>query len=179
MVTAAQLADEVRRSTADTPYTVVDETPDAFALQLDVVDARWRSLLHENSVQKTWRWEVKVDGERFSVADRAGTIAWQAGVDASGGVPTPALRFSASVERGTKVEVSFRKTIGGGPGAVADYSFDSREGKRHVLDAAERLGLRRRMDGATLIGLVAALIAIGGLVVGGIVIGVLALAGAL
>jgi len=180
MSAAAQLAAEVRRATEDQPYVVVDESPHGFAVQLDVVDARWWSLYQRNGLEKTWRWEVAVSEDgTYTITDREATLEWRAGADATTQQPT--LSFSRSGFTGTKIELSTQKTFGirddGSVGKVVDYSFDSREGRGIITAAADRVGLRPGGMGAmgsqAKLGLTIAAVVVGGLVVGGILLAVL------
>lgn len=172
MVTAAELADEVRRATADTPYMVADETPTGFTVQIDVVDQRWWTLFQRRSLERSFQHLVEVDAAAgtYTVTDRSMTVEWQAGFDVAGGVPRPVLRAQKGFQQGTVREVSFRREHGmdddGGIGAVVDYTFSSGEGNRIIDDAAQRFGLRKTMSGTAKIGLVVAAVAVGGILVG-------------
>lgn len=180
MSTAARFAAGVRRAVEDQPYSVLDETPEGFSVHIDVVDARWWSLLSRHGLEETWRWDVRVRADdTYSVTDRPGEVQWQVGVDGSGGVPRPTLRFRASAFRGTAVDVRTETTWGfddeGRFTRVVDYSFDSREGRDLIDAVAERLGLRKTMNTWARIGLYVGLgtlvlLAIGALVVLGLLV---------
>lgn len=163
MTITAQLAAEVRRAVADTPYTVIDEMPDGFTVRIDVVDRKWWTLMYRKSLRSTFRHEVKVDeaAGTYSVTDRSDTVSWQAGVDVGGGVPRPTLKASRSFTSGNVVTKSFRKEYGfdddGSYGAVVDYTFSSSEGRQYVELAAQRLGLTKRMNANAKVGLVVGL----------------------
>jgi len=64
-------------------------------------------------------------------------------------------------------------------GVQAEYRFDSEEGRRLITGVAGELGLVQRRGTEERIALVAAAVALGGLLVGGIVLAVLALMSAL
>jgi hypothetical protein len=182
MVDAAQLAAEVRRAVAETPYTVTDETPDGFTVQIDVVDQKWWTLMYRKSLSQTFRHVVRVDPEAgtYDVTDKSMTVQWAAGADVSGGVPKPTLKASAGFSQGTFRTKSFRKEFGvdddGNVGAVVDYSFDSGEGNRLIDEQAQRLGLTKKMNRTARFGLVVALIGVlGALVAVVVLVAVLAL----
>lgn len=165
MVTAAELAAEVRRATANTPYMVADETPTGFTVQIDVVDQQWWTLMKRKSLAASFQHVVRVDAAAgtYDVTDKSVQVAWEAGVDA-GGVPRPVLRGSGSFAKGTFVQKSFRKEYGmdddGNVGAVVDYSFDSNEGKRLIDGLAQHLGLTKTMNNTARFGLVMAVIGV-------------------
>ncbi|GAA4669639.1 hypothetical protein [Nocardioides nanhaiensis] len=181
MTSAAALADAVRRATAETPYTVVDETPGGFAVQIDVADQQWWTLLHRKSLRKSFKHVVAVHeaAGTYTVTDQSLEVAWEAGADVSGGLPRPTLQGSVSAERGLLVEKSFRKEYGvddqGEVGAVVDYSFDSREGNRLIDAQARQLGLSKKLNPTAKVGLVVAGAVLLGLLVSGIVLVVLLL----
>lgn len=181
MTSAAALADAVRRTTAGTPYTVVDGHPGGFAVQVDVADQQWWTLLYRKSLEKSFKHVVAVDeaAGTYTVTDQSMEVAWEAGVDVGGGIPRPTLRASVSAEKGLLVEKSFRKEYGideqGQVGAVVDYSFDSREGNRLIDAQAQQLGLRKKLNPTAKVGLVVAGAVLLGLLVSGIVLVVLLL----
>ncbi|MDO9379109.1 MAG: hypothetical protein Q7T56_09690 [Nocardioidaceae bacterium] len=181
MTAAAELAQGVRLAIRDQPYTLVDETPDGFSLHVDVVDARWWSLLKRHRLKQTWRWDVRVGDGTYAVTDVRATLAWEAGLDVAAGVPRPALRFGASYFAGTTVSLS-RQTVwawtdDGRLDRVVDYTFDSREGAAIIDAVAQRQGLRKKLGTQARIGLFFAVLALGGLVVCGLVALVLLLTG--
>ncbi|MDQ1103739.1 hypothetical protein [Nocardioides zeae] len=175
MVTAAELAAEVRRATANTPYMVADETPTGFTVQIDIVDQQWSTLMKRKSLESSFQHLVTVDAasDTYTVTDRQTTVTWEAGLDA-GGVPRPVLRASKSVQQGMVVSKSFRKEVGmdddGNVGAVVGYSFDSSEGKRLIDGPAQHLGLTKKMNSTAKVGLTVAAVAVGGLLIGLVVL---------
>ncbi|GMA32036.1 hypothetical protein [Litorihabitans aurantiacus] len=178
---AATLAQEVRRLAHGRPYTVVDETDDAFTVHIDVVDAGWWTLFKRKHLTYvfTHRVSVKHDGRAYSVRDTRKTLAWEAGVDVAGGVPRPVIRGSMTFATGTIREKSFRREIAFDdelrPGVVVDYTFSSNEGNQLIEQAARRLGMRKTMNGVSIFALVVALVAGVGSLLG---VGIAALTGA-
>lgn len=57
--TAEEFLARIHEVTTDSPY-VVTETDHGFHLQLNMVDARWYTLMHKNGVKKMVRYEVKL-----------------------------------------------------------------------------------------------------------------------
>lgn len=159
----------------------MDETDDAFTVHLDVVDAQWWTLLKHKGLSEVFTHRVKVsdDGRCYSVRDTSKTLAWEAGLDVSGGAPRPVLRGSGSYATGTLREKSFRKEIAFDddlrPGVVVDYTFSSGEGNALIEQAATRLGLRKTMNGAAKFGLGVAIFALAGTALG---LGIAAITGA-
>lgn len=178
---AAALAQEVRQLTQGRPYTVVDETDDAFTVHIDVADAQWWTLFQRKGLRYVFTHLVKVsdDGRPYSVRDTRKTLAWQAGLDVSGGMPRPVIRGGMSYATGTIREFSFRKEFAFDddlrPDLVVDYAFSSGEGNALIEQAATRLGLRKTMNGVSKLGLGVAIFAVVGPALG---LGIAALAGA-
>lgn len=168
MADAKQLADEVRRAVAETPYMVTDETADGFTVHIDVVDQQWWTLMYRKSLSSAFKHVVKVDPSdgTYAVTDESLTVTWQAGADVSGSVPRPVLQAAAGFSKGTFRSKSFRKEYGvdddGSYGAVVDYSFDSGEGNRLIDDAAQRLGLTKKINPTARLGLVLAIVGVVG-----------------
>lgn len=176
MVTAAELAAEVRRATANTPYMVADETPTGFTVQIDIVDQQWWTLMKRRSLDSSFQHLVTVDAAAgtYTVTDRQTTVEWEAGVDIAGSLPRPVLRARTSMQQGTVVSKSFRREVGmdddGTVGDVVSYSFDSSEGKRLIDGPAQHLGLTKKMNSTAKLGLTIAAVAVGGVVIGLVVL---------
>jgi len=164
----------VRAASEGTPY-VVERTGKGFDVTLDVVDAQWYGLLNKAGLHKAWTWEVNVDGSAYSITDSSRTVEWVAGA--------PRIAGSIEVFKGRAIEFGTEKIWAfdeqGRFGRVADYRFDSREGRDLIEGVAGQLGLEQKRGTEEKIGIFFAALAIGGLIVGGIIVAVLALAGAL
>jgi hypothetical protein len=185
MADAQQFAEGVRRLAADTPYMVADETPDGFTVHIDVVDAKWWTLMYRKSLKTAFKHLVTVDAAAgtYTVTDRMVTVEWQAGADISTGVPQPVLRGSVTGAQGTIRTKSFRREYAfddsGQFGKVVDYSFDSGEGNALIDRVGEQMGLEKKMNTTAKVGLGVAAVTIGALVLAGLVVAVLALTGVL
>lgn len=167
------LADGVRRGAEGTPY-VVTETDRGFDVSLDIVDAQWFQLYAKAGLQQSFVHHVRVDEDGgYSITDDARSLEWVAGV--------PRASFTSSRRYGRVREISFRKIWAldeqGRFGVVADYRFNSEEGRSLITGVAEQQGRRQRRGAAERTGLVFGLIAAGGAVVTAVVLVVLALLG--
>lgn len=167
------LADGVRKGAVGTPY-VVTETERGFDVSLDIVDARWFQLYAKAGLQQSFVHHVRVDADGgYSITDDARSLEWVAGV--------PRASFASSRRYGRVREISFRKIWAlderGRFGVVADYQFNSEEGRSLITEVAEQQGLRQRRGTAEKIGLLVGLIAAAGAVVTAVLLGVLALLG--
>jgi hypothetical protein len=137
---ATELQRAVERATRDTPYAVVG-TEKGFDVELRVDDVRWRQFFGSAGLRLTFRWEVREKKSRYSVNDVAMTLRWAAGV--------PRLDFSASKQSGRLFSFSrtmiWAPTVDGGIVPVADYRFDSSEGRDLVRIAARQLGMKEQL----------------------------------
>lgn len=179
MSTAAAFAAAVRTAVQDQPYTVVDEIPDGFTVQIDVADARWWGLLQQRGLRSTFRWVVRMGGPgTYSVTDTSTRLDWAAGAD---GQLRPSLSARASTFQGTQISLRRESIWGlredGTFGPVVDYVFDSSEGRALIDAVAERQGLKKTMNSAAKVGLIVAIGAVGLIVLGGVIALVLALTG--
>jgi hypothetical protein len=180
MTTTAELIARVRAAADGTPY-VVEERPYGFDLTIDIVDAKWWTLLRRNAVKRVFIHEVRLDEaeRRMVITDAAHEVRWDAGVGASG---RPSLHAERSVQRGRIHEFSREKQWGadpasGGSGSVVDYTFRAGEGRAIIRDASRPLGWTEGRGTEQKIGLAAALFALALIVVIGIVAGVLVVTG--
>ncbi|HKX66180.1 MAG TPA: hypothetical protein VJN29_03060 [Intrasporangium sp.] len=79
MTTSQELIARVRAAAEGTPH-VVDERPYGFDLTIDVVDARWWTLLRKNSVERAFTHEVHLDEprRRMTITDISNEVRWDA-----------------------------------------------------------------------------------------------------
>jgi hypothetical protein len=166
-------AEKVREAAEGTPYVVTD-TDDGFDVTLDVVDAQWYGVFNRAGLHKVWTWQVKVEGDTYSITDASRTVEWVAG--------TPRVAGSIEVFRGRAIEFGTEKIWAfdehGRFGRVADYRFDSREGRDLVEGIGSQLGLEQKRGTAERLGLVFGVIGAAGAVITVIVLIVAWLAGA-
>ena len=123
-----------------TPYEVFD-TEKGFEVQLRLSDARWRDVFGAAGLRRTFCWTVREHRSYFTITDSDSSVRWRAGV--------PSLAVSMSKQSGRIFSLSRTKIWGLGPdGAivpVADYRFNSREGRDLIRLAARQLGLTERL----------------------------------
>ncbi|MBS2940024.1 hypothetical protein KDN32_19990 [Nocardioides sp. J2M5] len=174
-VAAEELRRGVEAAAAGTPY-VVAPTERGFDVSLDLVDAQWFGLFNAAGLRKQYTHHVAVRGDgTYTVTDDSREVEWVAGV--------PRVAAGASRQIGRFKELGVQKVWAfderGRFGPVVDFRFSSEEGRDLVTGVADQLGLRLRRGTAEIIGLVFALVAVVGLVVGGAAVGVLALLGRL
>lgn len=180
MSTRQSLLDQLRRATEGTPY-VVEETPDGFGMEIDIVDAQWFNLMRLNGLQRVFTYEVALDEEqqKYSITDVAHTVSWDAGAG-PGGPPT--LQREQSTERGRVYSKSFHLETGvdartGELGTPVNYRFDSNEGRGLIRGVLQENGWSEQMGTEQKIGLIVAGLTVAALVVVGIVALVMALLG--
>ncbi len=180
MSTAAELVERVRAATEGTPYTVT-ETPEGFEVGIDIVDARWYTLLYRNGVKRVFTYEVRLDEAKqtMAVTDVARSVRWSAGGD-----PTrpPSLHAEKSIQRGRVYPFSTEKQFGvdagtGQAGMPVDYTFSSEEGRRLIRGAAKELGWSEKLGGEAKGAIIFGVAVLAALVVAGIVLGIVALLG--
>lgn len=178
MTTSQELIARVRAAAEGTPY-VVEERPYGFDLTIDVVDAKWWTLLRKNSVKRAFTHEVHLDEprRRMTITDISNEVRWDAGVGPSG---RPSLHAEKKVQKGRVYEFSSEQQWGadaatGELGKVLDYTFSAGEGRALIRNSAKPLGWSEGMGREQKIGLAAALFALAIVVVIGVVAGVILL----
>ena len=178
MTTSPELIDRVHAAAEGTPYAV-QERPYGFDLTIDIVDAKWWTLLRKNAVKRVFTHEVRLDEgrRRMVITDVANEVRWDAGVGPSA---RPSLHAEKSVQKGRVLEFSREKQWGADPasgeiGAVVDYTFRAGEGRALIREAAQPLGWSEGMGREQRIGLAAALFALGLVVVIAVIAGVILL----
>ncbi len=166
--------EKVHAAAEGTPYAVT-ETDDGFDVAIDIVDAQWYGLLNKAGLHRTWTHHVKLhDDGAYSITDQSKTVEWVAGA--------PRIAGSIEVTKGRAIEFGKEKIWAfdehGRFGTVADYRFDSREGRDLIEGIGEHLGLEQKRGAAERIGLIFGLIGAVGALITVIVLVVLALTGA-
>jgi hypothetical protein len=167
-----ELFRRVQQAAEGTPY-LVEQTDEGFDVTIDIVDAQWYGILSKAGLSKKFTHHVSVDDAKYTIADDSVEVQWVKGVP----------RTAGSVERkyGRQIEVSFEKSWAfneeGEFGKVVDYSFSSEEGRSLVTQAADDLGLKYKRGAAEMAGLICALVAVTGLLLGGVLALILYLMG--
>lgn len=164
------LRDAVTAATEGTPYVVAD-LPGGFLVRVDVADARWNGIASRSGLTSTFSWEVREDGDRYTITDVERRVDWSAGL--------AGLSASSSVRRGRIITKRYEKIWAlddtGAVRPVVDYRFDSNEGRDLVRACAERLGMRERLPLTARVGIAAAAFALLVAVVAVVVVLVVAL----
>lgn len=165
MTTVEEFFERVRADAAGTAF-LVERTEHGFDVRTNVVDAAYYTLLYKEGVKRVFTHHVIVDeaANSYTITDDEYEVVWDVGANISDGTPVPRLNWTMSRTVGTVKEVSVQKTFAfnehGEFGKVADFRFNSEDGRRMIKRAAEQLGLRQKMGRATKIGLAAALVGV-------------------
>ena len=130
----------VERATDCTAYRVVDSER-GFDVELRLDDPQWQEFFSRAGLRRTYQWKVTEKKSRYTIADVGVAVRWSAGV--------PGIGVSASKQGGRIFSFS-RENIWaiGSDGQihpVADYRFNSREGRDVIRLAAQQLGLTERL----------------------------------
>lgn len=144
--------DAVAAAAQGTPYKVVD-TKKGFDLQLDVANAQWWDVFRRAGLTSTFRWRVVEHPSYFTVTDRKVRMKFAAGV--------PRLAFSWEMQSG-RIPALTRKTIWalthhGRIEPIANYRFNSREGRDLIRLVARELGVEERQPWSVKLALAAVL----------------------
>ena len=127
----------VAQATEGTPYTVV-RTNLGFNVELDLGDRQWVDVFGRAGLRRTYRWEVTEKKSKYTINDVGVAVRWSAGV--------PGIGMSASGQSGRIFSFSRQNIWAVGPDGgirpVAEYRFNSREGRDVIRLAAKQLGLK-------------------------------------
>lgn len=123
------------------PYTVID-TEGGFEVQPESdYDERWRGAMSRGRRHSELRWVVKERPGSYAVTDVVSSLRWSAGLTG----------FDMSGYKQVGRDPSFSRTNiwaltdTGGIERVADFRFNSREGRDVIRLAARQLGLKERL----------------------------------
>jgi hypothetical protein len=127
----------VEQATEGTPYTVVP-TNLGFNVELDLGERQWRDVFGRAGLRRMYRWEVTEKKSKYTINDVEVAVRWVAGV--------PGIGMSASGQAGRIFSFSRENIWAAGPDGhvrpVAEYRFNSREGRDVIRLAAKQLGLK-------------------------------------
>lgn len=152
----ASLISQIKNNALETPYTIT-ETDKGFVLALNIVDAKWYTLLFKNGLKKTFSVDVALEesSKKAKTNDQLFELNWEAGV--GGAEPRPHIGARINVSQGEIVSYQSHKEFGvsesGNVGQVVDYKFDSREAKNWLNDQLAAAGWSRGMSWQTKVGL--------------------------
>ncbi|WKG00786.1 hypothetical protein [Mycolicibacterium sp. HK-90] len=144
--------DAVAAAAEGTPYTVVN-TKRGFDVQLDIVNTQWWGLFNRAGLQSSFRWRVREHASYYTITDRQTRMKWSAGV--------PRLALSWEM-RGGRIFALTREKIWalsdrGRIEPVADYRFNSKEGRDLIRMVARQQGLKERQPWSVNVALAAVL----------------------
>ncbi len=127
----------VREAAAGTPYVVTREEH-GFTVSTDLADAQWWGAFNRAGMRRSISHQVRLRGsDTYSITDVWREIDWVVG--------EPRVAASAGVRRGRLHHRGLEKVWAlddtGRISAVADYRFDSAEGRDLVVAAADSLDL--------------------------------------
>ncbi len=173
MKTAAQLLEDLTQKSQDTPY-VITATDKGFTMSINIVDAKWYTILYKNGLKKAFTIDATLDESKGAVqtTDTLYELDWQGGADA--GTLAPRLGGKISVQKGEVWSYQAGKQYGisqdGKVGETAAYSFSSSEAKKWLDSQLKEAGWHRTLGkeakGAAIVaGLTIAALVIGGLYV--------------
>lgn len=165
----------VKGATYGTPYDVVP-TETGFDVRLDLADAQWFGILSASGLKKAFVQHVKVTGPKsYTVTDDSQTVEWTA----SG----PSRSGSMERQLGRQIEFGAAKIWGirpdGSIGPVADYQFNSEEGRQLIDLVGEQMGLKSQLPASAKGGLIVGAVTVGLIVLAGLVLLIMWLSGAL
>lgn len=152
MMRQSAFRDAVAVAAQGTPYTVVD-TKKGFDLQLDVANAYWWDVFSRAGLTSTFRWRVVEHPSYFTVTDGKVRMKFAAGV--------PRLAFSWDTQSG-RIPAFTRKTVWalsdrGRIEPIANYRFNSREGRDLIRLVAQEFGLKEHQPWSVKLALAAVL----------------------
>lgn len=160
MQTSTELTDALIEHSHDTPY-IVTATDDGFDMTLNIVDAKWYTLLYKNGLKRTFKIHARLDDKNkvARTTDTLYSLDWQGGADA--GTLMPRLGGQVSVQKGEVWNYSSSKQYGitedGKVGKTVDYTFSTSEAKSwldsELKAAGWKRGLGAEAKGALIVGI--------------------------
>ena len=151
MTSKPQLISNLINASNDSPY-IIEETENGFRMSLNIVDAKWYTLLYKNGIKKTFTIDAKLNEGKQTAAttDTLYTLDWQAGADAETFVPK--LGGKIGVQKGEVWSYQAGKQYGVGAdgqvGETASWRFNSTEAKAWLDGQLKANGWHRTL-GAT------------------------------
>jgi hypothetical protein len=131
VLTKQQLIALFQQKAVDSPY-IIELTPNGFNVKLNIVDAKWMTIIQANGLKKTFSIEVTLDEAKHAVQtnDRMYSLSWNAGLN---GALVPSIQAEVSTFSGSMMEISTDKRVGYVPGAgvglAVNYTFNSEEAR--------------------------------------------------
>ena len=151
MTTSKELIRNLQTAAQDSPY-VITPTQNGFEMTINIVDAKWYTLLYKNGIKKTFTIDAKLKEEKHAAAttDTLYALDWQAGAES--GSLVPHIGGKLNVQKGEVWSFQAGKQYGvsenGQVGETASWKFSSVEAKEW-LDGQLRANGWHRSLGST------------------------------
>lgn len=151
MTSKSQLISNLINAANNTPYAI-EETDNGFRMSMNIVDAKWYTLLYKNGIKKTFTIDAKLNEGKQAAAttDTLYALDWQAGADA--GTFVPKIGAKLNVQKGEVWSYQAGKEYGvnndGKVGETASWHFNSSEAKAWLDGQLKASGWHRTL-GAT------------------------------
>jgi hypothetical protein len=162
MNTKHELVTELMNRATGSPY-VITETDKGFRLELNIVDAKYYTLMYKNGLKKSFIIDATVHEQKKTVTttDTLYALDWQAGADISQLAPRLGARIN--VQKGEVFQFEMHKEFGvseeGKVGKVVDYTYSTSEVKKWLDTQLDDMKWRRAMGGTAKGAIVVAAIA--------------------
>ena len=150
MTTTNELTQKLITNAAGTPYTIT-ATDTGFQMSINIVDAKWYTLLYKNGIKKTFTIDARLDEAKHAAVttDSLYELEWQAGADA--GTLAPRLGGQIKGQKGEIWSYKAGKQYGvsesGQVGETASWRFSSAEAKEWLDNQLKENGWHRSMGG--------------------------------
>ena len=150
MTTSKELIEQLQTATKNTPY-VITPTDQGFKLTVNIVDAKWYTVLYKNGLKETFTIDAILDEVKHTAktTDTLYELEWQAGADA--GTAAPRLGAKKNIQKGEVWNMQAGKEFGvstdGKVGETASWKFSSVEAKKWLDNQLKTNGWRRVLGG--------------------------------
>ncbi|MEO6513094.1 MAG: hypothetical protein ABIR37_00245 [Candidatus Saccharimonadales bacterium] len=150
MITPQELTQKLITNAAGTPY-IVTPTDGGFQMSINIVDAKWYTLLYKNGIKKTFTIDARLNEAKHAAVttDTMFELNWQAGADVN--TFTPSLGAKINMHKGEiwsyKAGKQYGVTESGRVGETASWKFSSVEAKEWLDNQLKESGWHRAMGG--------------------------------
>ena len=150
MTTSKELIQNLQAAAQATPY-VITPTQNGFEMTINIVDAKWYTLLYKNGIKKTFTIDAKLKEDKHTAAttDTLYALDWQAGADTGSFVPRLGGKLNA--QKGEVWSFQAGKQYGaseqGQVGETASWRFSSMEAKEWLDGQLKMNGWHRTLGG--------------------------------
>jgi hypothetical protein len=150
MTTSQELVQNLQTAAQDTPY-VITASEKGFQMTINIVDAKWYTLLYKNGLKKTFTIDATLNEvkQTATTTDTLYALDWQAGADAGSFVPR--IGGKLNVQKGEVWSYQAGKQYGisekGQVGETASWKFSSIEAKEWLDSQLKANGWHRSLGG--------------------------------